>query len=184
VKAATLPVLVLLVCAAPAAAQEAEDPLLPPARACPGATNVDAHYRTQRLAMHCLINLVRQRAGVRRVRSSALLRHSATYKARRIAECKRFTHSPCGDDLAKQFHEADVAQGRPWFVGENLGWRPVEEATAFEVLSGWLESPRHRRVLIDRRFRRLGVRRRRLALDDLPYGIVLWVAHLGVPRRR
>jgi uncharacterized protein YkwD len=184
VKAATLLLLVALVGAAPAAAQAADDPLLPPGRACPGALNVEAHYRTQRLAMHCLINLVRARAGVHRVRSSALLRHSATYKARRIAECKKFTHSPCGDRLARQFHEADVAHGQPWLVGETLGWRPVEEATAFEVLSGWLKSPRHRRVLVDPRFRRLGVRRRRLALDDLPHGIVLWVAHLGVPRRR
>ena len=178
--------LACLALAAPAVAQEddAEDPLLPPARACRGAQNVDAHHRTQRLAMHCLINLVRREARRRKVKSSAVLRHSATYKARRIAACKRFTHSPCGDDLAAPFHEADVTKGRPWFVGENLGWRKVEEATAYEILRGWLASPSHRRVLLDRRFTHLGVRRRRLRLDDLPAGIVIWVAHLGVPKKR
>src|SRR5688500_12641923 len=99
---------------APAAAGAAEkDPLLPPKRACPGAHNVEAHHRTQRLAMHCLINLVRVEADLRKTRSSAALRHAATYKARRIAACKRFTHSPCGDDLAAPFHQADLTKGRP-----------------------------------------------------------------------
>jgi uncharacterized protein YkwD len=175
----------LAVSPAPAAAQDdAEDPLLPPERACRGAMNVEAHFRTQRLAMHCLINLVRVEAGRRKVRSSAVLRHSATYKARRIAACKRFTHSPCGDDLAAPFHEADVTRDRPWFVGENLGWRKAEESTAHEIVRGWLASPSHRRVLLDRRFTHLGVRRRRLRLDDLPHGIVIWVAHLGKPKKR
>ena len=184
VRATLLALLIAAVAAAPAWGQEEKDPLLPPARACRGATNVDAHFRTQRLAMHCLINLVREEAGRRKVRSSAALRHSATYKARRIAACKRFTHSPCGDDLAAPFHEADVTKDRPWFVGENLGWRPVDDATAFEILRGWLASPSHRAVLLDRRFTHLGVRRRRLRLDDLPHGIVIWVAHLGRPKRR
>ena len=94
--------------------------------------------------MHCLINLVRKEAGLRKTRSSAALRHSATYKARRIAACKRFTHSPCGDRLAAPFHEADVTKRRPWYVGENLGWRTAEEATAYEIVRGWLASPSHR----------------------------------------
>lgn len=182
---ATLAAIGLLALPAAAGAQEGgTDPLLPPARACPGAQNVNAHFRTQRLAMHCLINLVRTEAGRRRVYSSAALRHSATYKARRIAACRRFTHSPCGDDLAAPFHQARLTKGRPWFVGENLGWRPLEEATAFEIVRGWLASPSHRRVLLDRRFTHLGVRRRRLRLDDLPSGIVIWVAHLGTPKKR
>ena len=184
-KPAALAAIALLALPAAASAQEEEkDPLLPPQRACPGAQTVDAHPRTQRLAMHCLINLVRTEAGRRKVRSSAALRHSATYKARRIAACRRFTHSPCGDDLSASFHQADVTLRRPWFVGENLGWRPVEEATAYEILRGWLASPSHRRVLLDRRFSHLGVRRRRLRLDDLPRGIVIWVAHLGTPKER
>ena len=185
-KRAALAVILLVLVPAPAAAQDEEkkDPLLPPMKACPGAHNVEAHHRTQRLAMHCLVNLVRKEAGLRKTTSSATLRHSATYKARRIAACKRFTHSPCGDDLAAPFHEADVTAKRPWYVGENLGWRKVDEATAYEILRGWLASGPHRRVLLDRRFTHLGVRRRRLAMDDLPRGIVIWVAHLGTPKKK
>ena len=185
-KAIAPAVALALALAAPAFAlqEEEKDPLLPPKRACRGAHDVEAHFRTQRLAMHCLINLVRVEAGLRRVRSSVALRHSATYKARRIAACRRFTHSPCGDDLAAPFHQAHVTRHGPWYVGENLGWRPVDEATAYEILRGWLASPTHRRVLLDRRFTHLGVRRRRLRLEDLPRGIVIWVAHLGTPKRR
>ena len=178
--------LVVAAVAAPAAvAQEPEpDPLLPSPGACPGSNDVEAHYGLQRRSMHCLVNHVRKEAGRRHLRSSAPLRHSATYKARRIAACKRFTHSPCGDELAAPFHEADVLKGRPWFVGENLGWKKVDEATAFALLSAWLGSKSHRRVLLDRRFTHLGVRRRRLRLDDLPHGIVIWVVHLGTPKRK
>jgi len=185
-RAAVVAVALVGLAAAPAHASppEEDDPLLPPARACRGATNVDAHFRTQRLAMHCLVNLVRRKAGLRKVRSSRALRHSATYKARRIAECKRFTHSPCGDELAAPFHQAHLTRGGAWYVGENLGWRPMRRATAYEILRGWLASPTHRRVLLDRRFTHLGVRRRRLRLDDLPHGIVIWVAHLGKPKKR
>ena len=180
-----LALILLALLAAPATAAAAgKDPLLPPKRACPGAHDVEAHYRTQRLAMHCLVNLLRVEAGLRRTRSSTALRHAATYKARRIAACKRFTHSPCGDELAAPFHQADLTKGRAWYVGENLGWRRVHRATAYEILRGWLKSPRHRRVLLDRRFTHLGVRRRRLRLDDLPAGIVIWVAHLGTPKKK
>jgi uncharacterized protein YkwD len=161
----------------------APDPLLPGARVCPGGAGVKASHRRQRLAMHCLINEARRRDGARRLRSSAALRHSATYKARRIAACKRFTHAPCGDDLAVSFHQARVTAGGPWYVGENLGWRPFEEATARAILRGWLRSPAHRQVLLDRRFTHLGVRRRRLRLRGASRGAVLWVAHLGTPKR-
>ncbi len=36
----------------------------------------------------------------------------------------------------------------------------------------------------DERFKWLGVRVRRLRMKDAPVGSIIWVAHLGVPRRR
>ena len=177
--------LVALAAAAPAAAAAQDpppaDPLLPERGRCPGDADVDAHHRTQRLAMHCLVRGIRRAAGVGTVRSSVALRHSAIYKARRIAECKRFTHNPCGDDLAVPFHRAHVTDHGPWFIGEDLAWQPFRYATARRVARAWLASPKHRAVLLDPRFTHLGVRRRRLALEGKPRGAVLWVAHLGTP---
>ena len=182
-----LPVLLASACLAAAApvagAQEpaASDPLLPAPGRCTGDRNVDAHHRTQRLAMHCLIRGIRRAAGVSTVRSSVALRHAAIYKARRIAECKRFTHNPCGDALAVPFHRAHVTDHGTWFIGEDLAWQPFRRATARRVAAAWLASPKHREVLLDPRFSHLGVRRRRLELEGKPRGAVLWVAHLGTP---
>ena len=170
---------------APTAAGQAEappepdDPLLPAAGLCRGSDDPDAHHRIQRLAMHCLVRGVRRRADVPAARSSVALRHSAIYKARRIAACRVFTHAPCGDELAVPFMKARLTSAGPWEVGENLGWGVGPEATARDVVARWLRSPSHRDVLLDPAFTHLGVRRRRLRMEGAPVGAVLWVAHLG-----
>jgi uncharacterized protein YkwD len=178
--------LAVLATAAPAVAQDAprapapaDDPLLVPPGRCAGDDAPAAHHRTQRLAMHCLIRGLRRRAGVPIVRSNVPLRHSATYKARRIAACRVFTHAPCGDELSVPFLQADVTRHGPWTVGEDLGWGAGRRATARDVVGRWLRSPTHRAVLVDERFTHLGVRRRRLRMRGAPVGAVLWVAHLG-----
>ena len=174
--------------AAPALADgpvpDARDPLMPPPGICGDDDNPDAHPRVQRLAMHCLINQVRRRAGVHVVHSSATLRHSATYKARRIAECRTFSHYPCGDKLDAAFVQAQLTEKGRWLVGEDLAYAVGEESTARKILVKWLASPPHRAVLVDRRFRYLGVRKRRLRMHGAPVGSIIWVAHLGRPDRR
>jgi uncharacterized protein YkwD len=162
----------------------ARDPLMPPSRICGDDDDPDAHPRVQRLAMHCLVNQVRKRAGVRIVRSSATLRHSATYKARRIAECRTFSHNPCGDRLDASFVQARLTEKGRWLVGEDLAYAVGDRSTARRILAKWLRSPQHRAVLIDKRFRHLGVRKRRLRMRGAPVGSIIWVAHLGRPDRR
>jgi uncharacterized protein YkwD len=171
---------ILLVAAPPARAQQAEDdPLLASAAQCRASDDHLAHHRTQRLAMHCLIRVVRRRAGLPALRSHDALRHSATYKARRIAACRVFTHAPCGDELSAPFVQARLTRHGAWRVGENLGWGVDADASARVVLRRWLASPSHRDVLLDRSFTHLGVRRRRLRMQGAPPGAVLWVVHLG-----
>jgi uncharacterized protein YkwD len=162
----------------------AEDPLIAPRGTCIADANPAAHHRNQRLAMHCLLAHLRRRAGLPPLRSNASLRHSATYKARRVAACKVFTHNPCGDALGVPFQQALLTRRGRWTVGENLAWGVDAGATARAILDKWLRSPTHRRVLLTRSFGHLGVRRRRLAMEGAPPGAVLWVAHLGRPARR
>ena len=183
VRPVTLALLALLLAAPTALGTEQRDPLMPPRGACGDDDNWEAHRRVQRLALHCLINQVRDRAGRRKVRSSADLRHSATYKARRIAECREFSHNPCGDDLGVPFEQALIAPAGAWLVGENLAYDVGEKSTARRMIEKWLRSPTHRSVLTDRRFKWLGVRVRRLRMKDAPVGSIIWVVHLGVARR-
>jgi uncharacterized protein YkwD len=170
---------------APATAQERDDdPLLPEAGTCAHADNAFAHHRLQRLAMHCLLRVLRHSAGLAALRSSAFLRHSATYKARRIADCGTFSHFPCGDQFRAPFEAARLARRGRWLVGENLAYGVDDGAGPRAILAKWLDSDTHRAVLTDERFGYAGVRRRRLRMQGAPAGSVIWVAHLGVPRRR
>ena len=155
---------------------------LAPPGACPGATDPKAHHRTQRLAMHCLVRWARATAQVPDVTSSVTLRHSATLKARRIAECRTFTHSPCGDPFGTALHRVTLKKKGSWLLGENLAWGVGGRATARHVIANWLQSKAHREVLTDPRLVQIGVRRRRLTLDGAPKGAVLWVLHMGTRR--
>jgi uncharacterized protein YkwD len=166
----------------PASAQ-APDPLLAPAGTCAADADRRAHHRLQRLAMHCLVNHARSAAGLPLLRSSVVLRHSATYKARRIADCRRFSHRPCGDPFAAAFRQARLADRRPWRVGEDLGYGVGRRSTPRYILTRWLASGSHRRVLLNPSMTHIGVRRRRLALRGARRGSVIWVAHVGTPLR-
>ena len=107
---------------APAATPVQDDELLAPPGRCAHDANAGAHHRLQRLAMQCLLRQLRRRADLPRLRESVALRHSATYKARRIAACKVFTHTPCGDELTVPFEQAQLSRTGDWHLGENLAW--------------------------------------------------------------
>jgi hypothetical protein len=187
VMGATALTLCVMAAAGPAHAQQppsGDDPLLAPPGRCAGDDDPAAHHRIQRLAMHCLLNQLRRTAHLPKLRSSPTLRRSATYKARRIAACKIFTHYPCGDALEVPFQAAQLSWRGRWRIGEDLAWAVVADATARTILAKWLRSPTHRHVLLARRFTYVGVRRRRLSMVGAPVGAVLWVAHLGERARR
>lgn len=134
--------------------------------------------------MHCLIEHLRAAAHLPALRPSVALRHSAIYKARRIAACRTFTHNPCGDALAVPFQQAQLTRHGRWTVGEDLAWGVGDDATARAIIGKWLRSPSHRRILLTESFTHVGIRRRRLAMKGAPSGAILWVAHLGRPSRR
>lgn len=165
--------------AAPAAARAADDPLLPAPGVCAQDADPAAPHRAQRLTLHCLLAHVRGRSDLPLLRSSGTLRHAAIYKARRIAACRVFTHTPCGDELAVPFRQARLTRLGDWHVGENLAWGVGADATPRAIVARWLASPSHRAVLLREDFTHVGIRRRRLRMRGAPVGAVLWVAHLG-----
>jgi uncharacterized protein YkwD len=95
-----------------------------------------------------------------------------------------FTHHPCGDALDKPLQEAQLTRKGRWLIGEDLAWGVSDEATARAILTKWLKSQSHRKVLLTEGFSHVGLRRRRLRMQGAPPGAVLWVAHLGRPAKR
>jgi hypothetical protein len=181
-RAVILAVATCLLTPAVAAAQWEVDVLLPPTGVCGHADDAYAHHRLQREAMHCLLSDVRATAALPDLRESARLRHSATYKARRIAACRFFSHYPCGDRLATPFQQVQLTRAGGWIVGENLAYGVGEEASPRAIVEKWLRSPPHFAVLLDPDFTYVGIRRRRIRMRGAPAGSVIWVAHVGVPR--
>jgi uncharacterized protein YkwD len=107
----------------------------------------------------------------------SLLVRSAQLRARAIARCRQFSHTPCGQSFAAPFRSVGYARGS-YSVAENLAYAtsaPPPQA----AIRRWLDSPPHRRVLLARGFRELGAAV--VTVDGLAPGgpATVWVAHFG-----
>lgn len=112
-----------------------------------------------REAMLCEIGRVRANHDVRRLRSHAQLDLAAARHATDMFERRYFSHvSPGGGDLADRARRAGYAVGScSWRVGEILAWGVGPRSTAAGTVRAWMDSPGHRRILISRRYRAVGL---------------------------
>lgn len=110
-------------------------------------------------ALLCEIARVRARRDVRALRGNARLDEAAARHAADMLERRFFSHvSPGGGDLADRVRRAGYALERcAWRVGEVLAWGTGPRATAAATVRAWMRSPGHRRVLVSRHYRDVGV---------------------------
>ena len=104
------------------------------------------------------INVVRRSYGRSRLTLSPQLTRAGQEHARQLALAGYFSHdwsdgSPFGSWI-KRFYP--VGNARTWRVGENLAWS-VQDVTARQAVEMWLASPEHRRILLDKRWRQVGL---------------------------
>jgi uncharacterized protein YkwD len=104
------------------------------------------------------INIVRRSFGRTRLTLSTQLVRAGQEHARDLALHGFFTHdwsdgSPFGSWI-KRFYPTGKA--RVWKAGENLAWS-TPELSAKSAVEMWLASPAHRRVLLDKRWRHVGI---------------------------
>ena len=108
------------------------------------------------------INRARQADGLRALRISQGLRRAASAHARWLTKSGSFTHSSADGS-------SPTARIRRYYrgalVGETLLWGSPS-VDADDALRRWLESPSHRGVLLDRRFREIGLSA--VSADDAP----------------
>ncbi|MGD9694480.1 MAG: CAP domain-containing protein [Thermoleophilia bacterium] len=102
-------------------------------------------------------NRVRTDAGLPRLRSSAVLRRPARGHSRFLLSLGRLTHDGAdGSPFWTRLVAAGFPAGRS--TGENLAQTSTcSAAAARTVVNAWLRSPGHRRNLLDRRFRLVGI---------------------------
>jgi uncharacterized protein YkwD len=121
-----------------------------PASSSQAAPRLDAYDR----AMLTELNRVRARFRLPRLTVDARISRSADAHSRAQARQGAIAHGAWNGRVAR-------AAGRPRRVGEVIAWRgPADPATEVAwVVRGWLDSPVHRPVLLDRSFRRIGIGR-------------------------
>jgi uncharacterized protein YkwD len=111
-----------------------------------------------RSAIAVEINRVRRAHGLRQLRVSGALVRAGTEHARVLATAGLFTHSWSDGKLfsswIRNFYPSQSY--RTWSAGENLLWS-TPELTARDAVAQWLASPPHRRILLLRSWREVGV---------------------------
>lgn len=114
---------------------------------------------TMRSALRCLVNVERARHGLRALHASSRLtaaadRHSADMVARGY-----FAHvTPEGASVADRVRQTGYLGGaRDWSLGEDIGWGTGSASTPASIFQAFMHSPPHRRVILDRGFRQIGI---------------------------
>jgi uncharacterized protein YkwD len=104
------------------------------------------------------VNAVRRAHGLAPVRGSAALERAAGGHSRAMATLGFFSHtSRDGTIFWKRIARSYSSRGYDyWTVGENLLWSSAELDGAASVRM-WLKSPPHRKVLLNRLWREVGI---------------------------
>lgn len=136
-------VAVLVACAAPA----------PAVAACIGADreaemlNLDEAQR----ALSCVVDERRRDAGRRAWRGDGRLDLAARRHAADMVERRYFAHeSPGGRDHMDRIRRTGWGTSRSrWRAGETLAWGSGSGSTPRSLVTAWMRSPGHRRILLD-----------------------------------
>jgi uncharacterized protein YkwD len=112
------------------------------------------------------VNRVRARYGLRRLRTSGSLTHSATGFARHLMRVDRFGHAPT-------IHASHHFRRRGEALALQRGWKSHPGQT----VRNWMNSPPHRALLLSRGFSWVGVGRARGRFGSMP--ATIYVLHLG-----
>lgn len=148
---------------------------------CPGAAEAATSREQAVQVMTCLVNVARQRRGLRALTISPALQQAAALKLSADQACNEFSHTPCGYPFTSIFKRVGYTKGS-WSVGENLAWGQGELGTPRSILDAWLNSPEHRANLFSPGWREMGIA---FATPQTFIGyqdVVLWANAFGVQK--
>jgi uncharacterized protein YkwD len=115
--------------------------------------------QTIQAATLCLMNAERAARGVRALHADADLARVARGYANQMVRQGFFAHtSPAGSTMLSRIRSTRYLRDvRSWSVGENLAWGTGPLATPRATVRAWMDSPGHRRNLLDRSFADVGI---------------------------
>jgi len=133
-----------------------------PSAACPNATVIPTNPTMRQAAANavlCLINAERTQRGLAPVASSSLLGKAAVFHASDMVRRKYFSHvTPNGENLRKRIARTGYLRGaKRASLGETLAWGADYFARPSELVKDLMRSPVHESIIVDRRFRDVGV---------------------------
>jgi uncharacterized protein YkwD len=151
---------VLLLVPATASAAERHGPRCKPqTTAAVAALPRQAPTRWLARATICLINQRRAVRGMRRLRLSYGLSKAAVWHSHDMVHRKYFAHvSRSGSDVVNRLRKSRyIKAGFGWMVGENLAWGSGTSGAPREIVTAWMNSPAHRRNMLNPRYREIGI---------------------------
>jgi uncharacterized protein YkwD len=109
-------------------------------------------------AITCLIKKQRKKHHVRAIRSNPHLTQAAVTHSSQMAASNFFGHTgPDGTPQSRAAATGYMAGAHAWGVGENIGWGVGRAGSPRAIVRGWMRSAGHRAVMLDGRFRQVGV---------------------------
>jgi uncharacterized protein YkwD len=128
---------------------------------CADATEVPTgtNAETIRTATLCLVNRERTRRDRHALKRDATLERVASAYSELMVQDEFFDHvSPAGSTLTKRIDATSYLKHgvRRWSLGENLAWGTGSLATPAKIVAAWMQSPGHRRNILDPSFREAG----------------------------
>jgi len=121
---------------------------VPASQPCPGARRRSG-ARTRRVALGCLVNKARTRAGLHGFSWNRALARAATRHASDMTRRGYFAHRRTGGPSLSR--RARAAGWRARGVGEAIAYGCGSMSTPLAVVRMWLASASHRRILLSRR---------------------------------
>lgn len=110
-------------------------------------------------AVLCLINVERARRGLARVVASPQLGKAANSHSSDMVRRGYFSHvTPSGLNLRKRVARTGYLRGaRRGTLGETIAWGADLYASPVELVASLMQSAGHKAIIVDRRFRDIGV---------------------------
>jgi uncharacterized protein YkwD len=103
------------------------------------------------------VNRLRQARGLHPLAASAPLQAAAAFQTRDMIERGYFEHERQGSTFSGRLRRFyPITPGKTWTVGENLAWSSPTISAA-STIDLWLNSPPHRRNLLEPTWREVGV---------------------------